>query len=198
MKIGPKYKIARRLGAPVFEKTQTQKFAAKMADGAVFKRPKSDYGIGLLEKQKARYSYGVSSGQFTKYVKNALETKGNSTELFLTALESRLDNVVLRAGLTPTRRAARQMVSHGHINVNGVRVTVPSYTVKVGDVISIRSGSAKKALFNTLDEKIKTVKLPAWLKVNVDKKEFTVDGVPRIDTTELLFNPNTVLEFFSR
>ena len=198
MKIGPKYKIARRLGAPVFEKTQTQKFAAKMADGAVFKRPKSDYGIGLLEKQKARYSYGVSSGQFTKYVKNALETKGNSTELFLTALESRLDNVVLRAGLTPTRRAARQMVSHGHINVNGTRVTIPSYTVKVGDVISIRENSAKKALFSTLDEKIKTVKLPAWLKVNVDKKEFTVDGVPRIDTTELLFNPHTVLEFFSR
>ena len=90
------------------------------------------------------------------------------------------------------------MVSHGHLLVNGGMVTIPSYQVKVGDVVSIREGSKKKALFATLDEKLKTVKIPAWLKLNFDKKELTVDGIPNAPQSELLFNVGTVLEFFSR
>ncbi len=206
MIIGPKYKIARRLGAPVFEKTQTQKYAMRQnqegqgagKQGKGRPKAKSNYGLGLLEKQKARYSYGITSKQFTKYVKQAIEKKGSSAELLIRTLESRLDNVALRSGFAPTRQAARQMTSHGHLTVNGTIVTIPSYQVKVGDTISIREGSRKKALFATLDERLKTVKFPAWLKVDFDKKEIAIAGVPAADQSELLFSVPAVLEFFSR
>ncbi|MDB5259538.1 MAG: rpsD [Candidatus Taylorbacteria bacterium] len=203
MIIGPRYKIARRLGVPVFEKTQTQKFAMRSAarDGGKGKgRPKakSDFGLGLLEKQKARYSYGITSKQFSNYVAKAIEKKGNSAEMLVRLLESRLDNVALRAGFATTRAAARQMVSHGHLTVNGKRVTIPSYAVSVGDVIAIRETSKKKALFATLDERLKAVKIPAWLKADFDKKAVTIDGLPFAPTTELMFNPGSVLEFYSR
>jgi small subunit ribosomal protein S4 len=202
MKIGPKYKIARRLGVPVFEKTQSQKFAMRSAQKSqsMGKKPraKSDYGLGLLEKQKARYSYGITSKQFSNYVKKATERKGNSADMLVSLLESRLDNVALRAGYTTTRQAARQMTSHGHLTVNGTIITIPSYQVKVGDVIGIREGSKKKPLFSTLDERLKTIKVPAWLKLNFDKKEVVVDGVPQIAHSELLFSPGAVLEFYSR
>ncbi len=201
MIIGPKYKIARRLGAPVFEKTQTQKYAIRLGERAQKQgRPKakSDFGLGMLEKQKARYSYGITSKQFTKYVKQAIEKKGNSGEILVRTLEGRLDNVALRSGFAPTRQAARQMTSHGHLTVNGKIVTIPSYQVSVGDVIGIREGSKKKALFANLDEKLKVVKIPGWLKLNFDKKEITVDGLPHANQSELLFSVGAVLEFFSR
>jgi small subunit ribosomal protein S4 len=205
MIIGPKYKIARRLGAPVFEKTQTQKYAIRQGQraekGGMGKgRPKakSEFGLGMIEKQKARFSYGITSKQFTNYVKKAIETKGNSSEMLVRLLESRLDNVALRAGFAPTRQAARQMTSHGHLTVNGTNVTIPSYQVKVGDVIGIREGSKKKTLFATLDEKLKSVKLPSWAKLNFDKKEVTIEGIPQAPQSELLFNVGSVLEFFSR
>lgn len=203
MIIGPKYKIARRLGANVFEKTQTQKFAMRTAaktggKGMGKPKAKSDYGLGLIEKQKARYTYGVTSKQFGNYVKKATELKGNSSELLVRLLESRLDNVALRAGFATTRQAARQMVSHGHLTVNGKRVTIPSYAVSIGDVIGIREGSKKKVLFATLDDRFKAVKIPAWLKLNFDKKEVTIDGIPHAAPSDLLFSPGAVLEFYSR
>jgi small subunit ribosomal protein S4 len=200
MKIGPRYKIARRLGTPVFEKTQTQKFQLRSERKSTGKRPgaKSDYGLGLLEKQKARYTYGITSKQFSNYVKKAIEKKGSSADLLITLLESRLDNVALRAGYATTRQAARQLTSHGHLTVNGKIVTIPSYHVSVGDIIAIREGSKKKALFNTLDERIKSIKLPAWLKLNFDKKEVIIDGVPTAVPVELQFNVGSVLEFYSR
>ena len=201
MKIGPKYKIARRLGAPVFEKTQTQKYAMRAArkdKTSPIMRPKSEFGQGLLEKQKARYSYGITSTQFGNYVKKAMEKKGDSAGHLISSLESRLDNAVLRGGLAPTRRAARQMVSHGHVTVNGKAVTIPSYDLSVGDKIGIRKGSLNKVIFAKLAETWAAVKLPAWLKLDIDKKELVVDGVPTAAKTELLFNVGTVLEFYSR
>lgn len=203
MKLGPRYKIARRLGVGVFEKTQTQKFAIrseqkKMASKSSKPRAKSDYGLGLLEKQKARYSYGITSKQFGNYVAKATEKKGNSGEILVSLLESRFDNVALRAGFATTRQAARQMTSHGHLTINGKIVTIPSYQVKVGDVIGIREGSKKKALFTTIDEKLKAVKIPSWLKLNFDKKEVEVVGIPHVPQTELLFSVGAVLEFYSR
>ncbi|NDB57934.1 30S ribosomal protein S4 [bacterium] len=203
MKIGPRYKIARRLGVPVFEKTQTQKFAVrteqKRANSKSSKpRTKSDYGLGLLEKQKARYSYGITSKQFGNYVAKATESKGNSSEILVSLLESRFDNIALRSGFATTRQAARQMTSHGHLTINGKIVTIPSYHVKVGDVIGIREGSKKKAIFSSLDERLKTIKIPAWLKLNVEKHEVKVEGIPKVPSTELLFNVGSVLEFYSR
>ena len=203
MIIGPRYKIARRLGVALFEKTQTQKFAARSAAksagmGKGKPKAKSDFGLGMMEKQKARYSYGISVTQFANYVKKAIEGKGNSSEMLIRSLESRLDNVALRGGFAVTRQAARQMTSHGHLTVNGKIVTIPSYAVSVGDVIGIREGSKKKALFNNIDERFKAAKIPAWLKLNFDKKEVTVDGLPHAAPTDLLFNVGTVLEFYSR
>lgn len=159
---------------------------------------KSEFGKQMMEKQKARYSYGVSSGQFSKYVKRALRTVGDNTKNLLQTLESRIDNVVLRAGFAPTRSAARQLCAHGHFRVNGVIVTVPSYEVKIGDIITIREGSKKKVVFAKLDEELKTQQLPAWLKINPETKEITVIGKPSVEVAELLFDPKAVLEFYTR
>jgi small subunit ribosomal protein S4 len=201
MRIGPRYKKARYLGTPVFRKTQTQKYA--MCAQRKQKSPKrrggkSEYGRQLLEKQKARYSYGVSGGQFTNYVRKALKAEGDNAKNLIRLLESRLDNVVVRAGFAPTRSAARQMVSHGHIVVGGKIVTVPSYSVEVGDTIAIREGSKKKALFAKLDEELASVKTPVWLVVDPAKKEIKVNGEPAAEASDLLFDVRSVLEFYTR
>ncbi len=201
MQIGPRYKRARYLGAPVFKKTQTQKFALRSQKKVVKKKGrggKSEFGRQMLEKQKARFSYGISSGQFGNYVRDALASKGDNAKNLLHTLESRLDNVVLRAGFSSSRSGARQMVSHGHILVNGKRVTIPSYRVSVGDVLTIREGSKKKGIFIKLDEDLKTIATPAWIKVNPETKTITIDGEPAADTTGLLFDVRSVLEFYTR
>src|SRR6185312_6886566 len=146
MLVGPKYKICKRLGSSVFEKCQTQKFQlAEARAPRRSSRPKrgggSDFGAQLLEKQKARFTYGLSESQFARYVHEAMERKGVAAEGLLSRLEGRLDNVVFRAGLVSTRRAARQIVSHGHIMVNGKRMTIPSHLVTKGDTVSVREGS---------------------------------------------------------
>lgn len=200
MKIGPKYKIARRLGAGVFEKTQTQKFALSEARKKSDKKggPKSDYAAQMLEKQKVRFTYHISEKQFSKYVKNAIAKKGDNREILYKTLESRLDNVVLRAGFAPTRFAARQLASHGHILVNGRKATIPSMQLRIGDKLAIREGSAKKALFATLEERLKKVQAPAWLKVDSEKRTIEIQGAPKLNTEELMFNISQVLEFYSR
>jgi small subunit ribosomal protein S4 len=203
MIIGPKYKIARRLNAPVFEKTQTPKYALSLSrKGKTNKgRPKAktNYGRQLDEKQKARYTYGINDRQFSKYVKHILATKGiNQSEKLLETLENRLDNVVYRTGLATTRRFARQMVSHGHIIVNGSRVTVPSFEVSVGDIVGVRTNSLKSNLFATLDERFKTYTTPAWLSFDLEKRSAKVQGVPKVGSGDLLFDPKAVLEFYSR
>src|SRR3989338_8248988 len=178
----PKYKIARRLGPGLFEKTQTQKFAlreGRRKETGGRPRAKSEFALQLLEKQKARYNYGIGERQFAKYVGEALAKKGVKTdEVLHERLETRLDNVVYRLHLAPTRQASRQMVSHGHILVNGVRVTIPSYNVKVGDKLKIREASAKKILFADLVEKLKDSMPPSWLKFDAEKLVGDVQGKP--------------------
>ncbi len=203
MQIGPKYKIARRLGAAVFEKTQTQKFQlseARHARKKSDKRPKapSDFGLQLIEKQRVRFSYGITEKQLVKYVQKATETHGvNPSEKLFGLLETRLDNVVYRLGLAHTRRLARQMVSHGHFTVNGTRTTVPSYTVKPGDVISVREGSKKSVMFADLSKKLQNYSVPKWLKLDVEKMSATVEGAPALETGGFV-NLNTVFEYYSR
>jgi small subunit ribosomal protein S4 len=152
----------------------------------------------MLEKQKARYTYMLTEKQFSKYVKASIEKKGDNREVLYKTLESRLDNVVLRAGFAPTRLAARQLVSHGHIVVNGKKVTIPSYMVRIGEKITVREGSLKKPVFATLEERLKKVQAPAWLKVDAEKKTIEVQGAPKLNTNELLFDIGQVLEFYSR
>ena len=207
MKIGPKYKIARRLKSPVFEKTQTQKFVLSESKKAGLRksgpmrrrRNVTDYGRQLLEKQKARYSYLLTEKQFSRYVSKAMvrKDKKNADALFEN-LESRLDNVVLRLGFTMTRPAARQMVSHGHVLINSRKMTIPSYRVSINDVISIKEGSLTKGMVIGLDERLKEIIVPPWLLLDVVKKEGIVKKMPTIEGTELLFDIQSVLEFYSR
>jgi|SRR3989344_2170242 len=198
----PKFKVCRRLGPGVYEKCQSQKFTlseARKAKATRGKRPKalSDYGSQLREKQKIRLSYGVSEKQFAKYIDSATAVKGiTPTIKLLENLESRLDNLVYRVGLAPTRVQGRQMVSHGHFIVNGHRTTVPSYNLKIGDEISVREGSRGKALFVNVEKKLKNLVIPAWIKFDVTKMIAKVIGKPK--EFDSMFDPNAVLEFYSR
>ncbi len=202
MKIGPKYKLARRLGAPVFEKTQTQKYSLSLARKEKSSkrrrpRPRSEFGTQLIEKQKARLSYYLTEKQFSKYVSNALKSSEPAQKLFAT-LESRLDNILFRSGLAKTRLSARQMSSHGHVMVNGRRVTIPSIILKEGDKVSVRQGSADSALFRDVEERVKGQDAPAWLKVDAEKKTVEVTGTPVYDPAANVFDLNVVLEYYSR
>ncbi|MCX6717326.1 MAG: 30S ribosomal protein S4 [Candidatus Taylorbacteria bacterium] len=201
MKIGPKYKIARRLGPSLFEKTQTQKFALRAGakKPVMKKRPGTTFGVQLIEKQKARFTYGVGEKQFKKYVEAVLTKKGaNINETLLQTLECRLDNVVYRLGFAKTRQAGRQFVSHGHIDVNGKRITIPSYKVSVGEIISIRERSKASPLFKDLSENLKNQKVPSWLALNVDKKEGKVQGLPKIPQNEIMFDISLIFQYYSR
>jgi len=197
----PKYKIARRLGAHIFEKTQTPKFAlrAERKGGKGPYRPKGDYATAMLEKQKVRYTYGILERQFKKYVKESVAKRGiNTVQALFERLEMRLDNVVYRLGIAPTRLAARQMVCHGHITVNGNRTNVPSYIVSAGDLVSVRLGSFKKPIFKDYDEKMKKVSIPAWISYDAEKKLAKLVSVPKWNPVEHLFNLGQVIEFYSR
>lgn len=204
MKIGPKYKICKRLGASVFEKCQTQKFQLaearsprKLSRGR--RGGSTDYGPQLLEKQKARFTYGLSESQFARYVSEAMEKRGvDSIQGLMTRLESRLDNVVFRAGFVKTRRAARQLVSHGHVVVNNKRVTIPSYQVAAGETVGIREASRTSPLFANRSEVAAETKLPSWLTMSADLFAVTAEKTPVVADTELPFNAGVVIQFYSR
>jgi len=202
MKIGPKFKIAKRLGAPIFEKTQTQKFALSQARGGAksSKRPgqMSDFKKQLLEKQKMRFSYAITEKQLRRYVDEALEKSKQPINHLMSRLETRLDNVAYRSGLAKTRLMARQMVAHGHLTVNGKKFTIPSYQVKNGDVISVREGSKAAPLFTNITEVLEAHTAPAWIKFDAKQLTATIVGLPTYEPTETLFDPEQVFEYYSR
>ncbi|MBI2674067.1 MAG: 30S ribosomal protein S4 [Candidatus Zambryskibacteria bacterium] len=201
MRIGPKYKIARRLGAPVFEKTQTPKYVLSLArkekNDKGHRKPKSEFGQELIEKQKTRYSYGLSEAQFRTYVAKALRASDPIQKLF-SILESRLDNIVYRSGLAKTRAQARQAASHGHIIVNNARVTIPSILLSKGDVVGLRAGSASSPLFGEVEERMKTIAMPVWLKADPEKRQVTVLGQAVYAAKENIFDLGVVIEFYNR
>lgn len=198
----PRYKVGRRLGSSVYEKCQTPKFAlAKEKRGVRDTRPRgrSEFGAVLLEKQRARVMYGLPERQFKRYVKEVIaKSGGNQGELLYRKLESRIDNAVFRLGLALTRAAARQMVSHGHILVNGIKVTIPSQGVEEGDTISIRLGSASKKIFADVENKLKEAQMSNWLKLDLAKKEAKVIGLPKIDQSAPGLNWSGILDFYKR
>ena len=202
MKIGPKFKIAKRLGAPIFAKTQSQKFELSQARGGRMRKGRpgqmSDYKRQLLEKQKMRYTYGISEKQLRRYVNEAVEKSHQPIALLMERLESRLDNVVFRLGLAKTRQMARQMVSHGHIVVNGKKITVPSHKVREGDVITVREGSRDAIMFTNLSEAHEATAVPSWLSFELKKLNGTVKAKPVYDPAAALFDPAQVLEYYSR
>jgi len=202
MKTVKQYKICRRLGPGVFEKCQTTKFVmseARHAKNTKGKRPKplSGYATQFIEKQKVRFMYGISERQFSNYIQEAVSHKGTvATDYLFELLESRLDNVVYRLGITNSRRLSRQMVSHGHFTVNGKKTTIASQRVKIGDIIAVREGSKKSVLFADMANKTKDYICPNWLKFNTESLSGSIQGKPK--NTEGYIDLNTVLEFYSR
>ncbi len=202
MKIGPQYKISRMVGDRIFPKCQTTKFAISGTKRRSTKRPprpKTEYGLQLLEKQKARFSYCMTERQFSRYVKESQVAGKENPSLYLyQKLESRLDNVLFRMGLVPSRLFARQVVAHGHIQVNGRRMSIPSYQVRQGDVISVRGGSKVNGIFKNIEERNKGYVLPEWLSADFTKLEGAVRGTPGAGHAEANINFGTIIEFYSR
>lgn len=193
--------MCRRVGAPIFEKCQTAKFVQSEANRSrnINKRPKplSDYGQQLLEKQKVRFTYGLTERQFSSYISAATQVKGTPvTEKIYELLEFRLDNVVYRLGFANTRRFARQLVSHGHFTVNGKKTTVPSYQVRPGDTVAVREGSRSSVMFSGFVKKVEHHSAPQWLTLMPEQLAATVKEKPKYDDPFLKLD--TVVEFYSR
>jgi small subunit ribosomal protein S4 len=159
----------------------------------------SQYSLQLREKQKVKRLYGLLERQFSNLMKEASRVPGQSGQVLLQFLERRLDNVIYRAGFAPSRRAARQLSTHGHFTVNGVRVDVPSIRVKLGDKIVLRDASKKSEYFKHLDDVSPAPSTtPAWLKVDRKKFSVTVDGMPTRDDAEPEINEQLIVEYYSR
>jgi len=205
--LDPRCKKCRRAGQKLFlrgERCFTTKCAMIKkayppgAHGKRRRRGLSEFGAQLAEKQKLRLIYNVRERQLKKYFLDSLKTKGVTTEFFLNRLETRLDNVIFRLGLAESRAKARQIVSHGHILLNGKRVDIPSINVKKGDVIEIRKASLNKTLFKDLETKLKKFKPPSWL--SLDKKEWkaTILGLPSKEDVMLPVDLQKIVEFYSK
>jgi small subunit ribosomal protein S4 len=160
---------------------------------------KSQYALQLREKQKVKRLYGLLERQFSNLMKEATRRQGQSGEVLLQLLEQRLDNAIYRAGFAPSRRAARQLVTHGHFMLNGTRVDVPSIRVKAGDELVVRDHSKQTEYFKKLDDVSPApATVPAWLKVNRKKVELTVSGLPTRADAEPDLNEQLIVEYYSR
>ena len=205
--LGPKEKLSRRVGQNLFlkgERSFSQKHAIIRNPSLpgqrrnARRRGMSDYGEHLLEKQKVRYSYGISESQMRKYYEGALKASGNTAEVLLQKLESRLDNSVFRAGFVISRSIARHLVSHGHFRVNNKRVNLPSYSVKPGDIISVNNNSLNLQNFNNLSDFLKKHTLPKWIQLNKEKSEVKIIALPTVEDNQDQFNLQLVIEFYAR
>lgn len=197
--IGPKTKIARKFGQAIYGDDRAfEKKNYPPGQHGINKRrgKKSEYAVQLMEKQKAKYTYGVLERQFRNMFKKATASKGITGEVLLQLCESRLDNVVYRMGIAPTRSAARQLVSHRHITVNGEKVNIPSYQVKAGDVVAVREKSKSlEAIQNSLSNASQVYE---WITWNNEKMEGTFVSVPaRIQIPEQI-NEQYIVELYSK
>ena len=173
------------------------KKVTKRNPGGNRRRKVSEYGSQLQEKQKVKFVYGVLEKQFRMYFERAQKLEGTTGENMLRLLEQRLDNVVYRLGLARTRRQARQFVVHGHIRVNGKKVDIPSYSVSVGDVITLRQRSTEMEMFKALREGTNAV-LPKWLTFDAQNLTGTVTALPSREDIDLQVQENMIVEFYSR
>lgn len=166
---------------------------------AAFARKMSDYGKQLREKQKARRIYGIMERQFRRYFKEASRRKGMTGATLLSILESRLDNVVYRLGFADSRAQARQLVRHGHFNLNGHKVDIPSLLVKPGDVVSVRESSRSATYFKDRSQLLQgAVSTPVWLTLNVANLSGSVAGLPAREDIVTDLNEQLIVEYYSR
>lgn len=201
MKIGPKYKIARRLGPAVFEKTQTAKFtlSEQKRKQKRWNRPRTNFAVQLLEKQRVRFTYGITEKQLRKYVNEVIASKTNkpADELYA-KLEKRLDSIILRSGMAKTRFQARQAASHGHFSIKGKKVTIPSRQISQKDEIKLRDTKKESPLYIEFNENFKEVSVPKWISVDPKELVIKLTGVPAYSPTELPFDLLTVIQFYKR
>lgn len=195
---GPKVKASRKLGIALTDKAQ--RYLEKRnyppgQHGLRRRRRMSNYGRQLLEKQKLRYQYNISERQLRNYFKKATSMKGVAGENLLRILESRLDAFVLRAGFAPTIYAARQFVSHGHIVVNGKRVNVPSFRLRVGDVVEVKEKSRKLRMFN---EPRSGGSIPSYITVDDSGYKGEMNSQPGLEEVPIICEVPLVVEFYSR
>jgi small subunit ribosomal protein S4 len=165
---------------------------------ATFRRKVSEYGLQLREKQKARRIYGVMERQFRRYFENADRQKGMTGTTLLTMLESRLDNVVYRLGFADSRSQARQLVRHGHFDVNGRKTNVPSFLVSVGDVVQVRATSQNKIYFKDRSQIMQSNRTPGWLSLNLMNMSGSVQNQPGREDIEIPLNEQLIVEYYSR
>lgn len=203
--LGPKAKLSRREGTDLFLKSARRsigdkaKFDSKPGQhGRTSGARTSDYGTQLREKQKVKRMYGILEKQFRRYFEEADRRKGNTGANLLALLESRLDNVVYRMGFGSTRAEARQLVSHKAMLVNGKSVNIPSYMVKIGDVIAVREKSNKQNRIVEALQLAQQVGMPAWVDVNSEKAEGIFKAIPDRDQFAADVNESLIVELYSR
>ncbi|HEY3860478.1 MAG TPA: 30S ribosomal protein S4 [Verrucomicrobiae bacterium] len=197
---GPRTRISRRFGIPLFgpDKYLERRNYGPGVHGPKSRRKHTDYGLGLIEKQKLRYFYGLMEGQFRGVYEKALRRRGVTGEQMLQILETRLDNVVYHLGFAITRAAARQMVSHGHVKVNGRKVNVPSYCLKVNDAIEVRETNVSRQLATKNLELSTSKVVPDWLSLNKEAFKGVVMRIPTREEIHPIANEQAVVEFYSR
>ena len=197
---GPRVRISRRFGVPIFGPTKylERRNYGPGVHGPKSRRKTTDYGLGLLEKQKLRYYYGLMERQFRGVYEKALRRRGVTGEQMLQILETRLDNVVYHLGFANTRAASRQMVSHGHVKVNGRKVSIPSYALKVNDTIEVRDTSRARQMATKNLESATSRAVPDWLSLNKDAFKGVVMRIPTRAEIQPIANEQAVVEFYSR
>jgi len=197
---GPRVRISRRFGIPIFGPTKylERRNYGPGVHGPKSRRKHTDYGLGLIEKQKFRYYYGLMEKQFRGVYEKALRRRGVTGEQMLQILETRLDNVVFHLGFANTRAAARQMVSHGHITVKGRKVSIPSYALKVNDVIVVKNNNVSRQLATKNLEVATSRAVPDWLSLNKEEFKGTLMRIPTRDEIQPIANEQAVVEFYSR
>jgi small subunit ribosomal protein S4 len=197
---GPRVRISRRFGVPIFGPTKylERRNYAPGVHGPKSRRKSTDYGLGLIEKQKLRYYYGLMEKQFRGVYEKAKNKRGVTGETMLQILETRLDNVAFHLGFGNTRAAARQLVGHGHVTVNGRKVSIPSFALKVNDVISIKNNNVSRQLATKSLEISTSRSVPDWLSLNKEEFKGTVMRIPTRDEIQPIANEQAVVEFYSR
>lgn len=204
---GPKEKLSRRVGENLGLKAE-RSYSPKSSflkkpywpgvHGKNRRRPLSEFGVQLLEKQKLRFTYGITEKQLRKYFDDSKHSRGITGNVLLSLLEHRLDNVIFRSGFAKSRNISRQLVSHGHFLVNKRVINIPSYQVKINDVIAIKSQSQPKQIFFGLGDRLKKHETPLWMEIDKKNLEIKIKNNIENDNLPKNFNVNSIIAFYSR